>query len=389
MKTFALSTCLLLMTAVGIAGQPSPWITAYYAGWQQGNQWSHYLTPQEINFSGITHIIHFSLLPRADGSIDDQSNGLNQENASALVSAAHAGGTKVLACVGGWNSEAAFAEATHRDNRRKFIRTLLDLLQSRGYDGVDIDWEPVSQQYADQFVAFMSDLHEVIQKRDPRMLLTVACTNNAQLYAQVAPFVDQLNIMTYDFSGAWPGWVTWHNAALFSGGLTFAGTGQPLPSVDGSVAAFLAAGVEAGKIGIGIDFYGYVWNGGSGTPTGGVSAPRQGWSSPPYVKDNVPYHFIMDSLYRPEYYHWDTAAQAAYLGIDADGSDHDKFVSYDDAATCQSKLTYVAQRGLGGVILWELGGAWCPSAKPRDPLLQSIRDWLKSTETDRNSRATR
>ncbi|MGA9121295.1 MAG: glycoside hydrolase family 18 protein [Bacteroidota bacterium] len=382
MKVFTFCFFVLLATHCGEAGQPSPWITAYYAGWMQGNQWSHYLTPQEIDFSALTHVVHFSLLPRPDGSIDDQSNGLNLENAKALTSAAHGAGKKVLACIGGWNTESGFAGATNRNGRRAFIRNLLDLLQARGYDGVDIDWEPVSTEYADQYVAFITDLREAMQKRDRTMLLTVACMGDPQLYAQIAPFVDQLNIMTYDFSGAWPGWLSWHNAALFAGGKRFPGTGEPLPSVDGRVSLFLAAGIPPEKIGIGIDFYGYVWNGGSGTSTGGVTAPGQSWGSPPWVKDNVPYYLIMDSLYRPEYYHWDTAAQAAYLSIDTEGSDRDKFVSYDNEVSCQAKLTYVVQRQLGGVIIWELGGGWRPSSNPRDPLLKSVKDWLKNRESE-------
>jgi len=389
MKLFMLSLVLTLASGLSAAGGPSPWITAYYAGWMQGNQWSHYLTPQEIDFSALTHIIHFSLLPRPDGTIDDQANGLNQDNAKALIGAAHAAGKKVIVCLGGWNTESILAQVTDRSVRRGFIRTLLDLVQARGYDGVDIDWEPVSAEYEDQYVGFITDLREAMKKRSDTMLLTAACTGNAQLYAQVAPYVDQLNIMTYDYSGAWPGWLSWHNAALLPGDLRFPGNGKPLPSVDGAVGAFLAAGVDPHKIGIGIDFYGYVWSGGSGTSTGGVTAPGQRWSTPPSVKDNVPYHIIMDSLYKPEYYRWDSAAQAAYLSIDDDGSEHDKFVSYDDGVTCQAKLTYVVQRGLGGVIIWELGGGWRPSVTPHDPLLKSILEWSKGNQNigySKNSR---
>lgn len=49
--------------------------------------------------------------------------------------------------------------------------------------------------------------------------------------------------MTYDLSGPWPGWVTWHNSPLFHGGQTFPSTGAPLPSIDAMVDAFVAGGV--------------------------------------------------------------------------------------------------------------------------------------------------
>ena len=91
------------------------------------------------------------------------------------------------------------------------------------------------------------------------------------------------------------------------------------------------------------------------------------------MKDNVAYSQIMDSLFKPRYYRWDAEAQAAYLSINDESSANDKFVSYDDEASCRAKIAYVRQYGLGGVIIWELGGGWRPSGTPRDPLLKAIR----------------
>jgi chitinase len=372
MKTLAGLLCLFLMHCAHAGERPTPWVTAYYAGWMQGNQWSHHLTAQEIDYDAITHIIHFSLLPNADGSLNDQGNGLDNTNATALTRTAHAAGKKVLVCVGGWNTEGGFAAATDRATRGTFIRNLLALVRNRAYDGVDIDWEPVSEQYRDQYVDFIRDLRGAMTTVSPDLLLTVACMGEPAVFARVHALVDQLNIMTYDFSGAWPGWLAWHNSAVYSGATRFPGTGAQLPSVHERVLSFLSAGIPAAKLGIGIDFYGYVWNGGTGTPAGGVTEPRQSWDAAPWVKDNVPYFQIMDSLFKPQFYRWDAEAQAAYLSIDNPGSTSDRFVSYDDEASCRAKLQYVRQYGLGGVIIWELGGGWRPSAKPHDALLRAV-----------------
>jgi chitinase len=380
----------LTLTQCAYAGErTTPWITAYYAGWMQGNQWSHHLTPQEIDFTAITHVIHFSVLPNPDGSLNDQGNGLDAGNAAALTRAAHAAGKKALVCVGGWNTEEGFASATTSSRRDIFIGNLLNLMRNRGYDGVDIDWEPVSQSYHEQYVQFIAELRRAMNATNRDLLLTVACMGEPALFGRIHALVDQVNIMTYDFSGAWPGWLTWHNSAVYDGGTRFPGTGAPLPSVHDRVLAFLAAGIPAAKLGIGIDFYGYVWNGGDGTPTGGVTEPRQSWSAAPWVKDNVPYHYIMDSLYRPQYYRWDTAAQAAYLSIDNSGSANDRFVSYDDENGCRAKIAYVRQYGLGGVIIWELGGGWRPSSAPHDVLLKAVRSAVLERFPASASSATR
>jgi hypothetical protein len=73
---------------------------------------------------------------------------------------------------------------------------------------------------------------------------------------------------------------------------------------------------------------------------------------------------------------WIEAAQAAYLSIDNPGSADDKFVSYDDATACRAKVRYAAQHGLGGVMIFELGGGYRPDQPEggRDPLLRAVKE---------------
>jgi chitinase len=137
----------------------------------------------------------------------------------------------------------------------------------------------------------------------------------------------------------------------------------------------ISHGVKPSKLGIGIDFYGYVWSGGHGTPTGGVTEPRQSWSVDPWVQDNVPYHVIMETYYARDVARWDSLAEASYLSIDKPGSADDKFISYDNEMTCRKKVEYAARKGLGGVFIWELGGGfWRNSPNgTQDPLLQEVK----------------
>jgi len=369
-----------VVPSLACAGGQTLWVTAYYAGWMQGNQWSYHLRPENIDYTAVTHVVHFSLGPGADGTLNFEGNGLTPENSSALVRAAHAAGVKVLVCVGGWNSEQGFAGATAPANRERFINALLGIMRNRGYDGIDLDWEPMSPQYVSQYAAFIEELHVALRNLDPALLLTVACNSAPSLFAKVASCLDQINIMTYDYSGAWPGWFTWHNAPIYDGGARFASNGAPPPSIHKHVEEFVAAGVPRSKIGIGIDFYGYVWNGGTGTRTGGVTAPRQEWNSPPWVKDNVPYFQIMADNPSPDLYRWDSTAQAAYLSIDRPGAEADRFISFDDETACRKKVEYARRQGLGGVILWELGGGWQPGANPPDRLLKAVGEARRAHE---------
>jgi chitinase len=356
------------------AGSENIWVSAYYAGWMQGCGYEGHLSAEQIDFGAVTHVLHFSLMPNPDGSLDDSINCITEENSTRLLTAAHAAGKKVLISVGCWATESDFLLATGSGNRAKFISNLVSFLTRRGYDGIDIDWEPLSLSSSAQYNAFITELRDALNTITPRPLLTAAALWEPGILASVQDKLDQINIMTYELSGPWPGWITWHNAPLYDGGYWFQSTGAPVPSADGLVEDFLSAGIAPGKLGIGIEFYGAVWSGGTGTPTGGVTAPGQSWTIAPSV-EVIPYYQIMDSYYQSSLYRWDSAANAPYLSIDTTGSSYDKFISYDDEMSCPEKIQYVKQKGIGGIMIFELGGGWRPSAPVPDLLLQTVKQF--------------
>lgn len=329
-----------------------------------------------IDYAALTHIVHFSLVPNNDGTLNTSDNGLTAPNSSDIVSHAHAAGKKVLVCVGGASSQAAFQGATSSTNRAVFITNLMNLMSARGYDGIDIDWEPLDPSDANQFTNFVNGLRTALNAINPRPMLAMAVASPPTppaLIASVQSQFDQINLMTYDLSGPYPGWVTWFNAPIYDGGYTFPSTGGLVPSADGMVNNVTSAGVPAGKLGIGIAFYGWIWSGGTVAGTGGAALPRQSWTAAPSTTQQS-YNTILSTYYQSNLYHWDTAAQSAYLSIDNTGSSNDKFISYDDTRTCQGKVSYARNRHLGGVMIWEL--AQDHHAGQPDPLLQSIKQAL-------------
>ena len=367
-RFLVLSLATFLCAAGGSAGS-SKWVSAYYAGWWQGSQ----LNPEEIDYSRVTHIIHFALVVNANGSFAGEGNGITPANAASAVRAAHAAGKKILITVGGSTSDGAFAGATSSGNRQKFIASLVAFMTNYGYDGIDVDWEPL--QTTSHYADFVRELRGKMSDAKPGSLLITAVMmgTDGRLLGSVAQYFDQINIMTYDMSGPWSRWVTWHNTALYDGGATFPSTGKPLPSADRAVREQLAAGIPAAKLGIGIDFYGYRWWGGDGTTTGGVSRPRQAWKAYPNVKDNIPYFNLMETYSRSPVL-WDSAAEAAYISVDNPGSAQDEFISLDNERTVRSKADYITKMGLGGVIIYELGGGYRRNlpAGYRDILLQTV-----------------
>lgn len=371
-----------------------PWVTAYYAGWSQG-QYNNGLPAEEIDYDAVTHIIHFSLGVRGDGTLSDAGNSVHESNARAAVAAAHKAGKPILISIGGWWTAPDYRVATGDNMRAKFIHNIVNFITERGYDGVDIDWEPIEKGDYPQFRTFIRELRVALDAVSPRPLLTVATGWGAgELFADIHQYVDQVNLMTYDMAGAWQGWVVWHNTPLSSGGNEFPCHNpnwcehKPLPSADMVVREFAAAGVPRAKLGIGIDFYGYVWSGGSfaetaRTPTirdtvlglveevtGALPLPPlrplQEWLSPPSVRANVPY-YLLAQTYNLAHYEWDAGAHAPYV------LENGAFVSFDNERSITDKIIYAKEEGIGGVIIWELGGAYEKNKEEPDALLQAVK----------------
>jgi len=151
----ALRTALLTTTLVlALFATPSfAWVTGYYAGWKQS-----YLPPSEIDFAALTHIIHFNLLPKTDGTLDSTTDMISPQYSADLLSRAHAAGVPVLISVGGENTAAGFRGATNAANLSRFIGNIVSFVTSRGYDGVDIDWEVLAATDATQFTALVNGL---------------------------------------------------------------------------------------------------------------------------------------------------------------------------------------------------------------------------------------
>jgi chitinase len=370
-KALALAAVSVL-ALVGTPGQAALWSTGYYPGYRQS-----YYAPSNIDFTALSHVIHFSARPNSSGTLNTSTESITPAYSTDLVSRAHAAGAKVLICVGGSSSQAGFQGATTNTHLSTFITNIVNLMSTYGYDGVDLDWEPLADADTAQFTNLVNGLRSALNGFSPHRLLTVATASQPALFASLQGQFDQINLMTYDMAGPWSGWVTWFNAPIFDGGYRFKSTGNLIPSGDGMVTNFIGNGVAPGKLALGIAFYGDIWTSGAGTSTGGALLPRQSWTNAPTVTP-VEYFTVMASYYQSNLYHWDSAAQAAYLSITNSVATNDIFLSYDDEHTCQAKVSYSRNQGLGGVMIWEIGQGY-RSTQPtgqRDPLLQAVKQAL-------------
>jgi GH18 family chitinase len=190
---------------------------------------------------------------------------------------------KTFISVGGWTWSGKFSDvALTESSRSNFAASCVDFIRAYGFDGVDIDWEyPVCcglsnntyrPEDADNYVLLLEELRaqlDVAAAQDgTQYLLTIASPAGydklayLDLAAIVAP-LDWVNVMTYDLHGAWDLSNTNHHSALY-----------PNPNdddanelirerynVDWALQEFLANGVPAEKIVMGVPMYGRAWGG--------------------------------------------------------------------------------------------------------------------------------
>jgi len=389
------------------------WATGYLPGWRHTDQETPFMKADDYQF--LTHIIHFGGMPKPDGSIDVDQLNVGTASRKLVVDAAHAANKPVLFSV--VDQYPVFNPViADPETRRKFINNLIAIMEVSGYDGIDLDMEPVCApfgsfgylgvdlskhpEYKTEFpinhayISLVKELRQELNKRTTplleRPLLTAAMLwRDRHIFGrkEVYSHFDQINMMTYDMSGPQDGDVTWFDSPLYNGGFLFPKYDKLAYSIEMFVNDCLKAGIPAKKLGIGICMDALVWKGGEGVPvTSGVTRPRQTWTvAPSHPHDGAQrytYAEMMKKFYRPENYHWDDVVQAPYLSIDLPGSSGDMFISFNDEHSVKTKIDFMKQKRLGGFIIWELSADYQPDLPEgqQRPLRKAMQEALKTTK---------
>lgn len=218
------------------------------------------------------------------------------------------------------------------DNRRRFAQDCLDFCRQWGIDGIDIDWEFPGLSWSgaacnpavdtQNHVLLMKQLRE---KLGNRYLLTFAGyvmdkqpTAGGYKYIDIAavePYVNFVNLMTYDMDAA----PHFHSALAHSASYW---------DCQRAVNAYRQAGFPMNKIVLGIPFYvRHAWDGANS-----VIDYRQ--------LSSLPSGYVIDN--------WSDAAQTPYVTLNGMF-----FGSYDNARSIAIKGQWAQEQGLRGLMYWE------------------------------------
>ncbi len=317
------------------------------------------IDPEAIAAEKLTHV-NYAFANLADGRVVEGAP-VDAENYRVLAALrSRHPQLKILVSVGGWIWSGGFSDAALTpESRARFVASAVDFVRRHDLDGFDVDWEypglpgagnvhrPQDRQ---NFTALISELRAALDKegaaRGRRYLLTLAAGALPQFLEhtemdKVQAVVDFVNLMTYDFREAYGDRLAGHHANLF----THPADDKQL-SADSAVRAFLAAGVPAHKLVLGVPFYGRVWT--DVAPEGnGLYRPGRA----PSREIDASYGNLVRRYVGKQGYarFWDEQAQAPYLW----NAKQRSFISYDDPESLRLKGRYLKQRGLAGVMFWQ------------------------------------
>ncbi len=340
-------------------------IVGYYPAWGVS---AHNYTPYSITANLLTHIVYaFGQIDAAaltcaygDAYIDNKNlidlGGVKRNHPHV----------KMLVAIGGATFSNRFSDAALTDeSRRQFVKSCLDLYLGaypKVIDGFDLDWEfpgvgdTARSEDRHNLTLLMQEfrrqLDELSRRNGRTYLLTAAVPAGPGLYQnyelkELAEVLDWLNLMTYDFHGAWDK-VTNFNAPLYRA----TGDAYPANNVDAAVRGYLAAAVPPQKIVLGVPFYGRGWGNvpadNDGLYQRSTQLPEGTFGGSAYPYWDLAERYIDQGDYVR---YWNDEAKVPWLYSVTEKI----FITYDDPESIGLKADYVRAHQLGGAMIWNLG----------------------------------
>lgn len=280
---------------------------------------------------------------------------------------------KVLISLGGWTWSQGFASAARPENRQAFVASCIDAY-IRGnlpvfdfaggpgaaagvFDGFDIDWEyPAacglscgSAEDSDNFTALLAEFRRQLDAIEPGLVLSAAIGAGVDKILVTRPelyqaSVDYINLMTYDFHGAWESRSNFHSALFTSSNDPSTGDARFYNSHD-AIQTLLDLGVSADKLNLGIATYGRGWTKVSSVNNG---LYQSGTAAPGSLEAGIESYRVLKALNWPSFTDPQSLGRWIYNGS--------TMWSFDTPASIADKMSYVQVQGLGGAFLWDFAG---------------------------------
>jgi spore germination protein YaaH len=365
----ALSLVVGMVTSARPASADDAPRSSVITGWLPSWATTQALAGIEANANLLGEASPFWYTAKASGGSVALTPAVGAVTMTTVLDSLRARGIKVIPSVADGSAARAMA-ALIKDPaaRAAHVAQLVDLVVANAYDGIELDYEKFAFSDGSStwpttrpaWVAFVTDLGNALHAAGKVLALAVPPIYDGSQssssgywvydYAGVAPVVDSLRIMTYDYSVSRPGPIS---------PLSFIRR-----TLDYAVTAFPAA-----RIRMGVPAYGRLWIArradGSKSITG--TCPTSGVPGTTSFTAAAAVEYLTSVAGTLPVIRYDetTAESVAtfsreYAGTGADGSattctvDHEAW--WVDSRGVNARLPFVGQYGLAGAAVWHLGG---------------------------------
>jgi len=347
--------------------QPPHRLVAYVAGWEK---------PVPIAAEKLT-AINYAFAHVVDGKVVLDQQGAAQALTRLRALKLRNPRLQILVSVGGWGADGFSDAAFDETSRARFADSASELIIAHQLDGIDLDWEypglpgpGIRHRDEDRrnFTLLLAALRERLdlaadaQRHKGQHYLITAALADSQFVVHIEldrihEYLDWIDLMTYDFHNSLTP-TTGHHAALSRSATSAAGE----RSIEHAVEQFLAAGVPASKLVVGVPFYGRAF--------ADVRDANLGLDQPyGHYEGDHPWPQLVAGFIGKNGYvrYWDAQAKVPYLW----NAQTHTFVSYEDPQSLALKASFVKAHDLGGIMYWE------QSQDPDGQLLGAISNALR------------